>query len=41
METQIFQETCDVKQLHEGVQRRIWSQGWDTLRPIQEQAIAK
>jgi ATP-dependent helicase Lhr and Lhr-like helicase len=40
METQIFQETCDVKQLHEGVQRWIWSQGWDTLRPIQEQAIA-
>jgi Lhr-like helicase len=27
-------------QLHEEVQRWIWSQGWDKLRPIQEQAIA-
>ena len=27
-------------QLHEAVQRWIWAQGWDKLRPIQEQAIA-
>jgi ATP-dependent helicase Lhr and Lhr-like helicase len=27
-------------ELHEEVQRWIWSQGWDKLRPIQEQAIA-
>jgi ATP-dependent helicase Lhr and Lhr-like helicase len=31
--------TAPVK-LHEEVQRWIWSQGWDKLRPIQEQAIA-
>jgi hypothetical protein len=27
-------------QLHEELQRWIWAQGWDKLRPIQEQAIA-
>ncbi len=27
-------------QLHEAVQRWIWAQGWDKLRPIQEQTIA-
>jgi ATP-dependent helicase Lhr and Lhr-like helicase len=29
-----------VGQLHEGIQRWIWEQGWDKLRPIQEMAIA-
>jgi ATP-dependent helicase Lhr and Lhr-like helicase len=28
------------ERLHEGVQRWIWEQGWDKLRPIQEMAIA-
>jgi ATP-dependent helicase Lhr and Lhr-like helicase len=38
--TPIKIESSSVGQLHEGVQRWIWAQGWDKLRPIQEQAIA-
>jgi ATP-dependent helicase Lhr and Lhr-like helicase len=33
-------ESTGVAQLHEGVQRWIWAQGWNQLRPIQDQAIA-
>jgi ATP-dependent helicase Lhr and Lhr-like helicase len=32
--------TAGFEQLHEGVQRWIWEQGWSQLRPIQEMAIA-
>ena len=34
------QTSSGFEQLHEGVQRWIWEQGWPKLRPIQEQAIA-
>jgi len=33
-------ESQAFSQLHEGVQRWVWSQKWDTLRDIQESAIA-
>ncbi|MCG9893232.1 MAG: DEAD/DEAH box helicase [Thermosynechococcaceae cyanobacterium MS004] len=34
------QDTAGFEQLHEGVQRWIWEQGWSQLRPIQAMAIA-
>ncbi|MEM9803665.1 MAG: DEAD/DEAH box helicase [Cyanobacteria bacterium P01_D01_bin.56] len=33
------QPSSGFQQLHPGVQRWIWKQGWSTLRPIQEQTI--
>lgn len=32
-------ESCGFDQLHKGVQRWIWKQGWSALRDIQERAI--
>ncbi|MFA9518647.1 DEAD/DEAH box helicase, partial [Halopenitus sp. H-Gu1] len=32
-------QTKSFELLHESMQRWVWKQGWETLRPIQEQAI--